>query len=76
MNEHRKVANRLAEELKGQMPEKQRKALKSLHRRADKWARMEEGDEVALMELSCELGLCSKEAFDEYFKIKNILEHD
>jgi len=78
MNEHRKIADDIANRLREErnMPIEQRAALESLHKRADKWARMEEGDVDALVELLYERGMWSKKDFEEYQRNKNNQEYD
>jgi len=45
--------------------------MKSIKARMDKWERMENGDIKALIELSVERGLATKEDFPDHFQASN-----
>ncbi len=52
------------------MTNRQEEALQSLRKREERYKRAINGDSDALMECMYEAGMFSKEALDDYYKIK------
>lgn len=73
MNKFRRIVEDIKRQMRSNISPKRRRALMSAKEKLELWARMEEGDDDALMELSVRRGLMKretaerlkKEAYDE-----------
>jgi len=68
MNKNRKAVNELENLLKLKMSPKRRKSLMSFKEKIELWARMEEGDVDALMELLVQYSIMSREDAEQVKK--------